>query len=190
MFSNLTQYIFGGTEADNQLDQPMDAAAGSTSSTAATSKPTKPVLSDDEDWVVVEGNAQPSLTLGSLNEAAPRPPPTGSTGSSSTPSEVPEDEEGEESPNATAGTAASSSTQLSRSERRLATPFGGCSASSLSQVKAVRAAQKSKDKAKAKTLSLKALDRRNKAVKSNQSKKQYHASLNLRPANGKQLKQC
>jgi len=60
----------------------------------------------------------------------------------------------------------------------------------LKAVKAVRNVQKSKDKTKAKSLTSKSLEKRNKAVKSNQSKKQYHASLNLRPTNGKQLKQC
>ena len=161
MLSNLASYIFGNNETEQQNEEPIA---------------TQPTLSDEEEeWVVVGGNAQPSLTLGSLNEAAPRPS-TGSTGSSSTPSEAPE----------------SSSTQLSRTERRLATPFGSCAETSLAHVKAVRSSQKSKQKEKSKSLSSKALERRNKAVKATQSKKKFQmASANFKASGlNKQLKQC
>lgn len=172
MLSNLATYIFGanGTTEETEVSpvQPMEDALH---------QQPKPVLSDgEEDWVVVEDGPQ-TQTLGSLNEAVS---PLGSTGSTPT-------ESGQSTPNHPPP----NNHQVSRTDRRLANPFGSTSSTTLAAVKAVRSAQKSKDKAKSKSLTSKALERRNKAVKSNQSKKQYHASsLNLRPTNGKQLKQC
>ena len=179
MLSNLATYIFGASNNEETETNP-SINPHNVASPPAAPKPPAPLSEGEEDWVVVE--ERPShLTLGSLNESTPAPP-GGSTGSSHTPSES--GSEGGAPPNPPAQ-------QLSRTDRRLATPFGSCSAATtLAAVKAVRSAQKSKDKSKAKSLTSKALERRNKAVKSNQSKKQYHASLNLRPANGKQLKQC
>jgi len=180
MLSNLATYIFGAS--NEETDSPMTDTPPPQPSPAAL-----PTSDSEEDWVVVEDGAQPShLTLGSLNQAVPAPP-GGSTGSSNTPSEASEPTPPTTNPHHT----------LSRTDRRLATPFGSCSMGQtttldghLKAVKAVRNVQKSKDKTKAKSLTSKSLEKRNKAVKSNQSKKQYHASLNLRPTNGKQLKQC
>lgn len=183
MLSNLATYIFGASNNEETETNPSNNPHNVASPQPAPSKPPAPLSEGEEDWVVVE--ERPShLTLGSLNEST-QVPPGGSTGSSHTPSES-GSEGGAPNPNPPA------QQQLSRTDRRLATPFGSCSAAAttLAAVKAVRSAQKSKDKSKAKSLTSKALERRNKAVKSNQSKKQYHASLNLRPANGKQLKQC
>lgn len=183
MLSNLATYIFGAS-SNEETDSPMTTPPQP--SATALPKPSSPSDSE-EDWVVVEDGAQPShLTLGSLNQAVP-PPPGGSTGSSNAPSEASEPTPPATNPHHT----------LSRTDRRLATPFGSCSPGQtttldghLKAVKAVRNVQKSKDKAKAKSLTSKSLEKRNKAVKSNQSKKQYHASLNLCSTNGKQLKQC
>lgn len=180
MLSNLATYIFGASSNEETETNP------SNNPVASTPPATKPALSDgEEDWVVVEERPT-HLTLGSLNEST-QVPPGGSTGSSNTPSES-----GSMEATPTPNPPAAANTQLTRTDRRLANSFGSCSAAAttLAAVKAVRSAQKSKDKSKAKSLTSKALERRNKAVKSNQSKKQYHASLNLRPANGKQLKQC
>lgn len=61
MFSNLASYIFGSSaeEPAPELAEPVQPARGS-----------KP--SEDEEWVVI-GEAPAALTLGSLNDVAPRP---------------------------------------------------------------------------------------------------------------------
>jgi hypothetical protein len=194
MFSNITSYIFGGEESENETGQ-NQGSGGSPSHYSGN--PIPPLSDGEEEWVVVAGgNDQPSLTLGSLNEVNPRPP-TGSTGSSSTPSddgidvdptsELPQEDE---NPNS------NRQTGLSRTERKFANPFGSCpsnGALSISEIKGIRAAQKSRDKDKKKTLSAKAIDRHNKAVKQrNQGpKKNQSAHLSIKSAGiNKQLKQC
>lgn len=194
MFSNITSYIFGGEESENETGQ-NQGPGGSPSHYSGN--PIPPLSDGEEEWVVVAGgNDQPSLTLGSLNEMNPRPP-TGSTGSSSTPSddgidvdptsELPQEDENPNS-NRQAG--------LSRTERKFAIPFGSCpnnGALSLSAIKGIRAAQKSRTKDKKKNLSAKAIDRHNKAVKQrNQgSKKNQSAHISIKSAGiNKHLKQC
>ena len=77
MLSNLASYIFGGNNTET-------VAEGQQSHEVKVAKQ-RP--QHEEDWEIVGGDVQPSLTLGSLDEVAPRPS-TGSTGSSETPSEV------------------------------------------------------------------------------------------------------
>lgn len=190
MFSNIASYIFGGETSDNNTNQGPEATAH------VVSHPSQPALSDGEDeWVVVGGSGQPPLTLGSLNEVNPRPP-TGSTGSSAPESEVGQDEAEpapEDQPQAP-GSNDARQVALTRTERRLLGPFGSCPNNALlPQVKAVRASQKSAQKVKAKSLSSKALDKKNKAVKhQSHSKKHPHSSnLAIRSAGiNKQLKLC
>lgn len=180
MLSNLASYIFGGaTSEEEAVERPPVPALS-------------PVASEDE-WVVVGGD-QPSLTLGSLNEANPRPV-TGSTGSSEAASEVeddmvvvshPEDED-EEKPQ---------QQQLTRSGRRLTTPFGCANSVTLPQMKALRSAQKARQKEAGKAMTNKASQRQNMAVKcksqQQHSSKRNKAAANLaiRASGCKQLKQC
>lgn len=194
MFSNISSYIFGGQVSENETGE-NQGPGGSPSHYSGN--PIPPLSEGEEEWVVVAGgNDQPSLTLGSLNEMTPRPP-TGSTGSSSTPSddgidvdptsELPQEEE---HPNVNRQAA------LSRTERKFAIPFGSCpnnGSLSLSAIKGIRAAQKSRNKDKKKNLSAKAIERHNKAVKQrNQGPKKNqsaHASIKSAGIN-KHLKQC
>ena len=194
MLSNITSYIFGGQETENETGQ-IQGSGGSP--TPYSANPMPPLSDGEEEWVVVAGgNEQPSLTLGSLNEITPRPP-TGSTGSSSTPSddgidvdstnELPQQDE---NPNS------NRQTGLSRTERKFAIPFGSCpnnGALSLTAIKGIRAAQKSRNKDKKKNLSAKAIDRHNKAVKQRNQvpKKNQSAHISLKSAGlNKNLKQC
>ena len=192
MLSNITSYIFGGQETEAEAGQ-NQSPRGSPSHYPANNIP--PLSDGEEEWVVVAGgNDQPSLTLGSLNEINPIPP-TGSTGSSSTPSddgidvdsnsELPQQDE---NPNRQTG--------LSRSERKVTIPFGSCpnnGAISLTTIKGIRAAQKSRGKDKRKSLSAKATERHNKAVKQrNQGpNKNQYAHISIKSAGiNKHLKQC
>ena len=76
MLSNLASYIFGANNTET-------VAEGQQSHEVKVAQRAQ----QEEDWEIVGGDVQPSLTLGSLDEVAPRPS-TGSTGSSETPSEV------------------------------------------------------------------------------------------------------
>jgi len=190
MLSNITSYIFGGQETETGQNQ---GPSGSPTNYPANTIP--PLSDGEEEWVVVAGgNDQPSLTLGSLNEINPIPP-TGSTGSSSTPSddgidvdsnsELPQQDEDPDR-----------QTGLSRSERKITIPFGSGScpnngALSLSAIKGIRAAQKSRNKDKKK--SAKATERHNKAVKQRNQcpKKNKSAHISIKSAGmNKNLKQC
>ena len=194
MLSNITSYIFGGEETGDETGQ-NQGSSGST--THYSVNPMPPFSDEEEEWVVVAGgNDQPSLTLGSLNEITPRPP-TGSTGSSSTPSDDGIDVDSvHELPQPDVNPNSTRQTELSRTERKFAIPFGSCpnnGALSLPAIKGIRAAQKSRDKDKKKNLSAKAIERHNKAVKHrNQGpKKNQSAHLSVRSAGiNKQLKQC
>jgi len=67
MFSNLASYIFGGSndeEAIKNNEEAFNKAQAKVNSTSA---------SEAEEWVVVGGEVQPALTLGSLNDVAARP---------------------------------------------------------------------------------------------------------------------
>ncbi len=193
MFSNLASYIFGGA------DQPE-----SSSQEKRSDVPNNP--QNEDEWVVVGGDVQPSLTLGSLSEAAPRPS-TGSTGSSEAPSEVsggnnvedPEDDivivndEPMESDGGST-TASAREVALTRSGRRLTSPLACANAVTLPQMKALRAAQKAKQKDTGRHNTAKANERINKAVKirSNQhNKRNKSANLAIKASGcSKQLKQC
>lgn len=194
MFGNITGYIFGGQESGSDTGENQDQSG---SPTHYSVNPIPPLSDGEEEWVVVAGgNDQPSLTLGSLNEITPRPP-TGSTGTSSTPSddgvdvdsapELPQPDGNPDDSNRQTG--------LSRTERKFAIPFGSCpnnGALSLSAIKGIRAAQKSRNKDRKKHLSAKAIDRHNKAVKPrNQGPKKNQDSISLKSAGiNKHLKQC
>lgn len=223
MFSSISSYIWGESteEAAPQEAAPAPAPAPAPAEPLIAKVETAPAnkkkpdgqnlrrqrSSEEEDWVLVgdgsggaapASNASNGLNLGSLSEAVPRPP-TGSTGSSSTPSEDGEMLDYEEAgagpapaPQASAGRPVA----LTRSQRRLLTPFGGCPASAaLPQRKAARAAQAAKQKRAGKDNTAKATERRNKAVKDNHcSKKQGACRNNLAiKASGsfaRGLKQC
>ena len=195
MLSNITSYIFGGQETEAETGQNQTPKVSPTHYPANSIPP----LSDgEEEWVVVAGgNDHPSLTLGSLNEINPIPP-TGSTGSSSTPSddgidvdsnsELPQEDENPDR-----------QTGLSRSERKITIPFGSPSCPNngsltLTTIKGIRAAQKSRVKDKKKSLAAKATERHNKAVKQrnqgpNKNNKYAHISIKSAGMN-KNLKQC
>lgn len=182
MLSNLASYIFGGSSEEQQ--QPVD--------NGPRDQPRKP--NGEDDWVVVGGDVQPALTLGSLDEMAPRPS-TGSTGSSEAPSEM-EDEEMVIVQEATDQEASGArEIALTRSARRLTSPLACPNGIGLPQMKALRASQKSKQKDASKSISSKATERQNKAVKirSNHSGKRNKAIANIAvKASGfnKHLKQC
>lgn len=61
MFSNLASYIFGSSAEEPSLGEPSCPSLGS-----------GPKSSEEEEWVVI-GEAPGVLTLGSLNDVAPRP---------------------------------------------------------------------------------------------------------------------
>ena len=84
MFSYLASYITG-----EDTEQPTENGVSASGEDRGKSP-----VGQEEDWVVVGGDVQPALTLGSLDEVAPRPS-TGSTGSSETPSETGAEEEEE-----------------------------------------------------------------------------------------------
>ena len=184
MLSNLASYIFGASEAESDAQSAPVGAMG----------PGDPIRGQEEDWVVVGGDVQPALTLGSLDEVTPRPP-TGSTGSSSTPSESGENNEMvivdpvEPVPNP-----ATREIALTRSARRLASPLSCPNGVTLPQMRALRASQKTKQKEASKSFSLKATERQNKAVKvrSNHPGKRNKAANLTFKASGfnKNLKQC
>lgn len=194
MFSNISSYIFGGQDNENEAGPNQDPNG---SPTQYSANPMPPLSDEEEEWVVVAGGSeQPSLTLGSLNEINPRPP-TGSTGSSSTPSDDGIDmDSASDLPQSGENPNSNRQTAMSRTERKLTIPFGSCpnnGALSLPAIKGIRAAQKSRVKDKKKQLSAKATDRHNKAVKQrNQaSKKNQAAHISLKSAGiNKQLKQC
>jgi hypothetical protein len=190
MFSNLASYIFGSTveNGEPEVQATTEAEEAPTEQTAVVEK----AASDEEEWVLV-GEGVPSLTLGSLSDAMPRPS-LGSTGSSD-PSIDSEDSfdapmlEGEHR-DATAVT-------LTRTARRLTVPFSSISGpTSLSDVRCVRAAQSLKQKESGKHLSSKALERRNKAVKhhscgSNVRKSTKAPTMSLKASgSSRHLKQC
>jgi len=181
MFSNLATYIFGGA-SDKGAENGTSMGSGD---------PRNTHTGNDDEWVVVGGDAQPALTLGSLDEVVPRPA-TGSTGSSEASSETgAEDEEMvivEENPEGPR------EITLTRSARRLTSPLSCPNGVSLPQMKALRASQKSKQKDASKHLNSKATERHNKAVKirSSHSGKRSKVTNMAVKASGfnKHLKQC
>lgn len=155
MFSYLATSIFGST------DEPTENGAPTIGGGDQRVSPND----QEEDWVVVGGDVQPALTLGSLDEVVPRPS-TGSTGSSETPSETGAEEEDDMIVVEEHGDDPSSrEITLTRSARRLTSPLSCPNGVSLPQMKALRASQKSKQKDASKHLTSKATERRNKAVK-------------------------
>jgi len=182
MFSYLATSIFGST------DEPTSENGAPTIGGDQRVSPND----QEEDWVVVGGDVQPALTLGSLDEVVPRPS-TGSTGSSEAPSETGAEEEDDMIVVEEHGDDPSSrEITLTRSARRLTSPLSCPNGVSLPQMKALRASQKSKQKDASKHLTSKATERRNKAVKirSNHSgKKMTNFSIKSSGFN-KNLKQC
>jgi hypothetical protein len=183
MFSNLASYIFGGETSDEPIEN-------GTSTVDQRKMP-----NGEDEWVVVGGDVQPALTLGSLDEVVPRPS-TGSTGSSEAPSEmgVEEDEMVIVEENHGDDDQGSREITLTRSARRLTSPLSCPNGVSLPQMKALRASQKSKQKDGSKHLTSKATERHNKAVKirSNHSGKRNKVANLAVKASGfnKHLKQC
>jgi len=189
MFSNLASYIFGGSSTD-----PTDDAVGINPS-GQESKLTNP--NNEDEWVVVGGEVQPALTLGSLDDVAPRPS-TGSTGSSEAPSEMGNDEDmvivedGSEDAAAAPPSSGPREIALTRSARRLTSPLSCPNGMTLPQMKALRSSQKNKQKDAGKHLKVVTSERHNKAVKirsNHQSKRSKAASLAVKTA-GFNLKQC
>jgi len=183
MFSYLATSIFGST------DEPTSENGAPTIGGDQRVSPND----QEEDWVVVGGDVQPALTLGSLDEVVPRPS-TGSTGSSEAPSETGAEEEEDDMivVEEHGDDPSSREITLTRSARRLTSPLSCPNGVSLPQMKALRASQKSKQKDAAKHLTSKATERRNKAVKirSNHSgKKMTNFSIKSSGFN-KNLKQC
>lgn len=183
MFSYLATSIFGST------DEPTENGAPTIGGDQRVSP-----NDQEEDWVVVGGDVQPALTLGSLDEVVPRPS-TGSTGSSETPSETGAEEEDDMIVVEEHGDDPSSrEITLTRSARRLTSTLSCPNGVSLPQMKALRASQKSKQKDASKHLTSKATERRNKAVKirSNHSgKKNKMTNLSIKSSGfNKNLKQC
>lgn len=206
MLSSLSSYIWGSAEEEAQQQQAVVEPPHGTPIPAvpapARAKPSasRQGSQEEEDWVLVGSGVakNAALTLGSLNEINPRPS-TGSTGSSNEPSEQGEEEDTEPSDaQDVVPSAGGRPVNLTRSQRRLLTPFSGCLASTLPQRKAARAAQSSKQKRASKTNTAKATERGNKAVKyagsASCSKKQGASRHNLAiKASGsfsKGLKQC
>ena len=183
MFSNLASYIFGGETSDEPIEN-------GTSTVDQRKMP-----NGEDEWVVVGGDVQPALTLGSLDEVVPRPS-TGSTGSSEAPSEmgVEEDEMVIVEENHGDDDQGSREITLTRSARRLTSPLSCPNGVSLPQMKALRASQKSKQKDASKHLNSKATERHNKAVKirsNHQGKRSKVANLAVKASGfNKHLKQC
>ena len=189
MFSYLATSIFGSTDQEPTENGLAPTIGGGDQQRVSPND-------QEEDWVVVGGDVQPALTLGSLDEVVPRPS-TGSTGSSETPSETgAEDEDGDMIVVEEHGLDDPSSREitLTRSARRLTSPLSCPNGVSLPQMKALRASQKSKQKDASKHLTSKATERRNKAVKirSNHSgKKNKMTNLSIKSSGfNKNLKQC
>lgn len=190
MFSNLASYIFGGSNDEEANEEAFNKAQAKVNSTAPP---------EAEEWVVVGGEVQPALTLGSLNDVAARPT-TGSTGSSEAPSEMEEDEDmvvvgPQDAPNLQEAGAPSREITLTRSARRLTSPLACANGISLTQMKALRSAQKLKQKDSSKHVTTKATERQNKAVKirSNHAKSKQSKAANLAMKSAgfnKHLKQC
>jgi hypothetical protein len=183
MFSNLASYIFGES-SDETIEN-------GTSTVDQRKTP-----NGEEEWVVVGGDVQPALTLGSLDEVVPRPS-TGSTGSSEAPSEMGVEEDEMvivEENHGDDDDQGSREITLTRSARRLTSPLSCPNGVSLPQMKALRASQKSKQKDGSKHLTSKATERHNKAVKirSNHSGKRNKVANLAVKASGfnKHLKQC
>jgi hypothetical protein len=183
MFSNLASYIFGTSdEAANEVE----ASPGQ-----------RPNVKDgpgEDEWVVVGGDVQPSLTLGSLNDMAPRPS-TGSTGSSETPSEISgEDDIVIVEPADDHETNGPREVTLTRSGRHLTSPLACPNGITLPQMKAFRSSQKVKQKDTTKHLTGKSSERHNKAVKirsNHHNKRNKSATLAIRASGcNKSLKQC
>lgn len=185
MLSSLASYIFGGSE--NADEQPV---ANPTQQPAQGRK-----ASNEDEWVVLGSDVQPALTLGSLDDVAPRPS-TGSTGSSEAPSELGANEDDDEMVIVEENGDHSGPREitLTRSARRLTSPLSCPNGVSLPQMKALRASQKSKQKETTKHLTSKATERHNKAVKirSNHPGKKSKAASHAIKASGfnKHLKQC
>lgn len=170
---------------------------------AKPSLPSSPAEAEDE-WVMVGPNARNTpLTLGSLNEVLPTPT-TGSTGSSTSPSESGDEgeapmEAGSTSENEDESLVAGGTPRavtLSRSARRLTSPFSCQSSVTVHQMKAMRSAQVCKQKRSAKSATAKAVAKKNKAVKNEGTSlgkrafaNKHHLSLKSAGSN-KQLKQC
>jgi len=194
MFSNLASYIFGESN-----DTPNESEAAFNNSEVKANPISSTTTEEECEWVVVGGEVQPSLTLGSLNDVVARPT-TGSTGSSEAPSEMEEDEDmvvvvpREEIATTSnpEGPGTSREIALTRSARRLTSPLACPNGISLSQMKALRSSQKSKQKDATKHVTSKASERQNKAVKirSNQSKRNKAAHPIKSAGFNKQLKQC
>jgi len=183
MFSNLATYIFGASD---------EVAENGTS--IATGEQRNTPNGSEEEWVVVGGDVQPALTLGSLDEVVPRPS-TGSTGSSEAPSETgAEEEEMVIVENRGDDDQGPREINLTRSARRLTSPLSCPNGVSLPQMRALRASQKSKQKDASKHLTSKATERHNKAVKirGNSSGKRSKVNNLAVKASGfnKHLKQC
>lgn len=188
MFSNLASYIFGGSsDAPNNEEGAFNDKATEVKANTTTG---------EEEWVVVGGDVQPSQTLGSLNDVAARPT-TGSTGSSEAPSEMEEDDDLVMVPDqpSSNNVAVTREIALTRSARRLTSPLACPNGISLSQMKALRSAQKLKQKDSSKHVTSKASERQNKAVKirSNHPNNKRNKAANLAIKSSgfnKQLKQC
>jgi len=185
MFSYLATSIFGSTDEPTENGAP---AIGGDQRVSPNDQ--------EEDWVVVGGDVQPALTLGSLDEVVPRPS-TGSTGSSEAPSETGAEEEEDDMivVEEHGDDPSSREITLTRSARRLTSPLSCPNGVSLPQMKALRASQKSKQKDASKHLTSKATERRNKAVKirSNHSGKKNKMMTNMSIKSSgfnKNLKQC
>ena len=182
MFSNLASYIFGES-SDETIEN-------GTSTVDQRKTP-----NGEEEWVVVGGDVQPALTLGSLDEVVPRPS-TGSTGSSEAPSEMGVEEDEMvivEENHGDDDDQGSREITLTRSARRLTSPLSCPNGVSLPQMKALRASQKSKQKDGSKHLTSKATERHNKAVKirSNHSgKRNKVANFAVKASGNRTLKQC
>lgn len=188
MFSNLASYIFGSSAEEENAPN-----ATTTPPEANTQSRLQKTASSEDEWVVVGGDVQPALTLGSLDEVAPKPS-TGSTGSSETPSESGDDEamvvvEGDD-----LHTPGPREIALTRSARRLTSPLSCPNGISLTQMKALRSSQKSKQKDASKHLTPKATERHNKAVKirsNHQGKRNKAANYSIKASGfNKNLKQC
>lgn len=156
----------------------------------------KSATEEECEWVLVapsSTDAPAALTLGSLNEVLPAPS-TGSTGSSTSPSESGDESPMDEEP--TPAQAAAQTVALSRSGRKLTSPFSCQNSVTLQQMKAMRSAQESKQKRAGKSSTGKAVAKKNKAVKNDGSslKKQAFANrhqMSFKSAGcNKQLKQC
>lgn len=174
MFSNLASYIFGSSEEEANNEQQQPESPPRSLSRRQTSS------SEDGEWVLVGDSS--NLHLGSLNDQGSLPP----AGSSVSPSEVGDEEAiNSDTPRGEGNNI------VTRSTRRLATPFSQSTATTLSQIKGVRSAQNAMQKKAHKISSTKNMERKNKAVKTSNCKKQMFKMLPAKSAGmNRQLKQC